>query len=844
MSASLGALTGVVLCAVLTTVWGVLFESALRWAPRAERLAAADVVVDGDPWQRLPQPGGRQAQVVLSGERRIPAGVLDRVRAVPGARAVLADRPVYAQLVDRSGRPLNGPDGTEARGHAWSAAPLTPFALISGRPPQEPGELVVERFLAARADLRPGDRTVLLTAAGARAHLVVGIADRPGADGPPAAATVFLASGEAAELAGDGDPFAIGVQARRGVSTAELARQVTAAVRSPGIRVLSGAGIGEAEHREAVEGRDFALAVSASFGSAAALFAVFVVTGPLLVSVTRRRREIALLRAVGATAGQIRRMIAGEVLILTVVGVALGGLVGLLGCGAVADLFIRVGVLPTGLTVVRGPLPVLAALLLGVVGTQLAALFAARRAGRIKPAQALREAVVRPGRMSLARIGSGVLVAAAGGTLVVRTTRSAQEPSVPQLFAQVGVLLTAAALLGPVLVRLGARVLGAFAARVGRSPGRLARTSLRGDARTLSSIVVPLAVIVAFACAVVLSGRTLADEGIRQSRARLLADRVLVADGAQGMPAVVAERVRAMPGVAAVTPMVDTQLVVRRGSPVGDILERVTTRGLDPGGLVATLDPGVRGGTLSDLAGDTLAVSRDRARSHGWRVGDRVDVVFADGAPATLRVVAEFERSLGFADLLVPHELASRHLDDALDQEVLVTTVPGPAGAAARAGLGELRRDFPTVLALDRDEAAHRAKAVAALDTRGRYLLFGSLVAFAAAAAATALLIGAAGRARELGLLRLIGATRGQLLGMVGLEWIVLCALAIVLGLAVVAVPLAAFSRVATHDPWPSAPAPLVLGILAAVAFLALVSSVFPAACALRAGPLTREPSE
>lgn len=183
VSASLGALTGVVLCAVLTTVWGVLFESALRWAPRAERLAAADVVVDGDPWQRLPQPGGRQAQVVLSGERRIPAGVLDRVRAVPGARAVLADRPVYAQLVDRSGRPLNGPDGTEARGHAWSAAPLTPFALISGRPPQEPGELVVERFLAARADLRPGDRTVLLTAAGARAHLVVGIADRPGADG-------------------------------------------------------------------------------------------------------------------------------------------------------------------------------------------------------------------------------------------------------------------------------------------------------------------------------------------------------------------------------------------------------------------------------------------------------------------------------------------------------------------------------------------------------------------------------------------------------------------------------------------------------------------------------------
>ncbi|MFE2867826.1 FtsX-like permease family protein [Embleya sp. NPDC059259] len=851
ISGSLGALTGVILCAVLTTVWGVLFESALRWEPAPARLAGTDVVVDGDPWARLHEPGGRQAQVVLGEERRIPARVFDRVRAVPGARAVIADRPVYAQLTDRAGRPMVGPDDTPARGHAWSTAPLTPFELTAGQPPHASGELVVERTLAARASVRVGDRVDVLTAAGSRPHLVVGLAGRPGAAGLPREASVFLAAEEAAELAPDGDLFTIGVLAAPGVSTAELAGRVTDALHAPDIRVdtadlrvLRGSAIGAAEDHDAVEGRDFALAVSASFGSAAAVFAMFVITGPLLVSVARRRREIALLRAVGATAGQIRRMIAGEALILTAVGVALGATIGLASCGRVAELFRRAGVLPDRLEVTRGPLPVLAALLLGLLGTQLAALFAAFRAARIKPAEALREAALRRPRGSILRIVAGVLVAAVGGVLVARSVRSGNEPSVPELFAQVAVLLAAAALVGPLLMRVMVRPIGACAARLGGSAGRLARASLSADTRALSSMVVPPAVIIALTGTVVLSGVTLEDEGARQTRARLVADRVLVAEGARGLPFEVARRARTLPGVVAVTPMVGTDVVVRHGSAVGDLLDRVPARGLDPGGSAATLDPGVREGSPAELVGDAVAVSRDKANAYGWRVGDRVEVTFGDGSPAMLRVVAVYERSLGFADLLLPRESVARHVDDALDEEVLVATAPGPAGAGARAALDELAHEFPTVRALDRDRAAERAHVVAAFDTRGRYLLLGSLIAFAAAGTVTASFTRAAGRGRELALLRLLGATRGQMLRMVGLEWVAVSVSAGVLGAGVAAVPLAGFSDGATGDPWPSTPLPVLSGVLVAGALLVLLSQAFPAACVLRADPLTAEQSE
>ena len=333
-----GAFAGVLLGVVLTTVWGVYFESSLRMKALPERFAAADVVVDGDPWVKENRPGGRSIQAVLPEERPLPQGLADQVRRVPGVLGVVEDRPLYAQLVGVDGVAVGGPNGGPSRGHAWSAASTTPFRLVSGQPPRRDGDVVVDRRTAARAELEPGSEVRVLTVSGAGTYRVVGFVESAGSPGRrgerPREASLFFTDREAAELSRSAGvlpgPSAIAVTTRPGVSPRQLALRIEERVGAAGVRVLHGGDRAEAENRETVAGRDFALAISASFGLLAAVFTMVIVSGPFSISVQQRRREIALLRAVGASRGTVRGMVCGEALILASVGTLLGGPLGLL----------------------------------------------------------------------------------------------------------------------------------------------------------------------------------------------------------------------------------------------------------------------------------------------------------------------------------------------------------------------------------------------------------------------------------------------------------------------------------------------------------------------------------
>ncbi|MFE5854208.1 FtsX-like permease family protein [Streptomyces sp. NPDC056500] len=176
------------------------------------------------------------------------------------------------------------------------------------------------------------------------------------------------------------------------------------------MRVLHGGDRAEAENRETVAGRDFALAISASFGLLAAVFTMVIVSGPFSISVQQRRREIALLRAVGASHGTVRGMVCGEALILASVGTLLGGPLGLLLAEPMREVLVSAGILPAQLSLSRSLLPLLAAAILSLIGVQAAALMAVRRASRIRPVEALREADAPPQGVSGWRTLGGVLV--------------------------------------------------------------------------------------------------------------------------------------------------------------------------------------------------------------------------------------------------------------------------------------------------------------------------------------------------------------------------------------------------------------------------------------------------
>jgi putative ABC transport system permease protein len=269
---------------------------------------------------------GADHDVLLSERARISSALTARLAAVPGVRAAIADVSVPARLGDRA-----------AIAHGWSSAALTPFALRAGRPPARPGE-VVTGYPA-----RIGARLPLAATEAARTVTVVGVARA----GHPIShqTAIFLTDAEATRLAGHlGRADAIGVLAAQGFDASRLRAAAGDA------EVLTGSARGRAEYPELQRSRKTLIPVTAAFGGLAMFIAMFVVASTLGLSIQQREREIALMRAVAATPGQIQRMIAWEAMIVALAGSAAGIWPGILLGRTLTHALVRHGIAPPNLT--------------------------------------------------------------------------------------------------------------------------------------------------------------------------------------------------------------------------------------------------------------------------------------------------------------------------------------------------------------------------------------------------------------------------------------------------------------------------------------------------------------
>src|SRR3954466_11183649 len=311
-----GALVALFASAVLVMAGGMTLQAALRADPPVERYAGATAVVTGQ------QIAGSDHDVVLGERARVSSALTARLAAAGGAGAAIADVSVPARLGGRPGA-----------AHGWSSAALTPYALTAGRPPAGPDEVVAgyRAKLGARLSLGATER--------ARTVTVVGVAlpRHPVTQ----QTSVFLTDAEAARLAGHpGRAGAIGVLAGPGFDASRLR------AAAGGADVLTGTARGRAEHPELLEAKTTLIAVTASFGGLALFIAMFVVMSTMGLSIQQREREIALLRAVAATPGQIRRMISWEAAILGLVGSLAGLWPGAVIGEALGRALVRHGIVP------------------------------------------------------------------------------------------------------------------------------------------------------------------------------------------------------------------------------------------------------------------------------------------------------------------------------------------------------------------------------------------------------------------------------------------------------------------------------------------------------------------
>ncbi|WP_055552035.1 ABC transporter permease [Streptomyces sp. NBRC 110028] len=815
--------------AAMVTGIGVLAESGWRSHAPVDRLATADVVVSG---RQTLRPEG-DLPIALPERARVPGGLVGRVAKLPGVAAAVGDRSFPASVVTRGGEAVPA-DDPGATGHGWSSTALLERPRITGTPPAGPHDVALDRRTAEAADVAPGDR-VTVTAVGRPARYRVSAVVDTSASG------LWFADATAARLTGHGSGSGSGsgsvdliaVRAEPGAA-GSVAAEVRRALRGSELTVSTGADRGDAEAPGTAAARSLLPALAGSLAGITLLVVGFIVGGALSVSIAAQRRELALMRAVGATPKQIRRLAGAQAAIIAVVAAVPGAALGYPLAERFRRLLVSHGMLPDVLPLTFSPLPAVAAVLLLIAVVWVAARGAAWRTSRRPATEAVAESRSEPRAPSKARAHAGLALIAVGTgasvtPLLVRSQAGAAATAMAGLLAAIGL-----ALAGPALVGGVGRLLARKLPEKASAPTWLAVANSHGYALRSAAAISTLAMAVVFTLTYTLTQTTVRAATSSDLRDATRAQLGVSAPALGGVPADVLPALRDTPGVRAAAPVTSTTAVWTYrllGEPEAESGSALVLTPEASG----VLDLEVRDGSLAGLTGATVAVSTDVAGSRDAHVGSRVDLVLGDGARVTARVVATYARGLGFGPVVLSGDLAAGHTTAGLDQSVLVRT---DGTEEARHQVAALVASRPG-LALDDDRSGPGLPGVGgtAPELWINIAVLAVLLGYLLLGIANKLIATTTQRRTELAALRLIGAAPHQIRAMMRREAALISGLALITGLALSVVPLVLLSAGFLHRPWPAGPAWLAPAVAVVVAGIAFLTIELPTRQALRVPP-------
>ncbi|MGW1873362.1 FtsX-like permease family protein [Streptomyces sp. NPDC001975] len=824
--------------AALITATGVLAESGLRSQLPPGRLGGADVVVAAD--QEYHVPG--DLPIALPERATVPAALTDRLAKLPGVTAAVGDLGFPAAVTDPRGRlvPVAGEDPATA-GHGWSSTRLLADARIEGRAPSAPAEVAVDattglsvgdrvRIIANGRAAEPYRVTALVRASDAGIYFTDQAAARLSARArSTATSTSTSTSTSTGTGTGEGTVDLVGLRTAPGAEQ-QVAAEAREAVAGTGLKVLTGADRGTAAAPGVGSARSLLILLSGSLGGIVLLITGFVTAGALGVAVAGQRRDLALMRAVGATPRQIRRLAAAQSTTVTAVALVPGIALGYLLAARFRTLLVHRDVLPAGLPLTFSPFPALVTVVLLVAVVRVAARCAAWRTSKMPATEAVAESRSEPRTPSRSRTVTGLSLIAASCALSVtpllqRTLIGASATSIAGIVAAIGL-----ALAGPALVRTAGEAVVRRLRPGVSAPTWLALSNVRAYAQRVTGVVSPLAMAVVFVLTYALAQTTVLAANSDDTRTGTLGQYRLGAPALGGLPDGTLAAVRRLPGVEAAAP-VGTTTVVWPYRQFGDPQTESASALILTPAAKDVLDLGVTRGSLTGLTGATVAVSSEVAGPRDAEPGARIKLFLGDGAPVEAKVVAVYDRGLGFGPLVLSHDLAAGHTTNGLDRSALVRT-DGSAGAGR--ALTALAAARPGLALSD---TAPRAGADTPPEMWVNLAVIVVLLGYLLLSIANRLVAATAQRRTEIAALRLVGTTPRQILAMMRREAGVIALAALVAGVALSALPLALLGQGFLSRPWPAGPVWLLPAAAATVILTSYVTIELPTRRALRVPP-------
>ncbi len=764
--------------------------------------------------------------------RTISAATVRKLAATPGAARV--DGNVESQslfVVAEDGKLLGGTGAPTLSSNYTDAPAITgepSVRIVRGHRPRGPDQVALDTRSAESAGYQLGD-TVRMVTSGDQPQLhatLVGIAEFGG--GGLAGATLVLfdtATSQALFLQGRDAYTSVALTARGGVSQEELAASAQRLLPA-GVEAVTGSTVA-AETQDAVgQALGFISIFLLVFAGIALVVGSFLIINTFSILVAQRSRELALLRALGASRSQVTRSVVLEALAVGVVAATLGLLGGWGLAVGLEAVFATFGLDLSATPLVFSLRTVLVGYAVGLLVTMVAAYLPARRASSIPPIAAMSDQVALPESSMRQRALAGAGLAALGASVMLAGLLGSGGTAVTMIGVGILGVLIAVTLVSPVLGRPVLQALGAAYRRMFGTVGVLATENAlrnpRRTAATASALMIGLALVSAMA----VIGASVNSSIEQRVEEQFTTDFVLRNPIGGPFSTRIADQARNVDGVGQVTQM--QWLPVKINGTSG------MTTAADPARIVSSFDLLPERGSLSVGEGQ-IALSESGARSYHATVGDRVTLAFPTGEQRAT-VVGVYADSAVITSSLAPFSLVAAAGVPRFDSMVAVSAAPGTSPASIDKQLEQLVTDVPLVSVQTKAEFSESQRASV---NQLLYLIYGLLglaVVIAVLGIVNTLALSVIERTREVGLLRAVGMSRRQLRRMIRLEAVAIAVLGALLGVLLGLGFGAALQRAVVDEGISelAIPTTQLLGFVVVAVVVGVLASVIPATRAAR----------
>ena len=709
---------------------------------------------------------------------RVPASVVGTASSVDGVAAAAGSVQGFAQLVKPDGT-VGSLDGLGATiGANWIADPkLNPFTISSGHAPEADNDVVLDRKTVEDNHWALGDTVEVIAKGQPTSFALVGTAMYGELSGMPGSTLVATTDTTAQQLfAEPGYYDAVGISAVDGVDSDALAARVDAALGAGTYDVKTGEAQTASQQEQFKSDLSFFNTFLMAFAFVALFVGTFIIYNTFSILAAQRSKDMAMLRAIGAGRKQLLRSMLFESVAIGVIAGGIGLVAGIGMSYVLKGLLAAVGLeIPAGATVVSTG-TIVTSFVVGVVVTVISALAPAVKASRVKPIAALRDVSVDRSAVSVKRTVIGLLVTGLG--VVAFAAGVAGDGGGALQLLGLGALTTIMGVfvLGPVIARPVVKVIGWPVAKGGVT-GELARENATRSPKRTSATAAALMVGVALVGFItILASSTkasVADAVDKSLRADYVIESGAYNDG--GFTPALASQLSALDDVDAVVPLRSTAVGAFDGS---SRVEATDTATID-----SMYEVDVVEGSMADVGPGEVAVARPTAESHDLTIGSTVTLTFARTGDVPLTVAAINEPTMDSdSAYLVDLATYEANVTDVYDQKLFVSTVPSVDAASSRASLESVLNAYPN--AQLQDQAQFKESITQDID-RMLNLIYGLLflaVVIALIGIANTLALSIHERRREIGLLRAVGMTQGQVRRSVRWEAVLIALLGTALG--------------------------------------------------------------